>query len=204
MAAETGWLSFWRVKAGKRPKPTAVYQALQAGEEPDDLEDLDTRKLMVAVRKQYPSAEREGKVLAIDLDDEQAGIEVVASKKHVHFDFYGDAFRQMDRVVALMRAFKLACYDAGERKLYPPDKPSPRFEMTPDESSPLDAMFAALGEQAEKARSATTDPQERLQMLKSFMDSGAMQREVNKRTAKRPTGKPAAKNARKKNARKNK
>jgi len=198
MAAETGWLSFWRVKAGKRPKPTAVYEALRAGEQPDDLEDLDTRKLMAAVRKQYPSAEREGKILAIELDEEQAGIEVAASKKHVHFDFYGDAFRQMDRVMALMRGFGLACYDASERKLYPPDKPAPRFEMTPEESAPLDAMFAALGEQADKARAKTDDPQERLKMLKSFMDSGALQREVDERTAKRSARKPAAKKARKK------
>ena len=198
MAVEAGSLSFWRMKAGKHPKPSALYESLRAGEEPDDLEDLDTRKLLAAVRKQYPSAEREGEILAIDLDDEQAGFEVASSKKHVHFDFYGDAFRQMDRVVALMRGFGLACYDAGEEKPYPPEKPAPRFEMTPQESAPLDAMFAALSEQADKARAATNDPQARLKMLKSFMDSGALQREVDQRIKDRPAEKPTAKNTRKK------
>jgi hypothetical protein len=192
MAVEAGSLSFWRVIAGKHPKPAAIYEALQAGEEPDDLEDLDTRKLMAAVRKQYPSAEREEEILVIDLEDEETGIEVAASKKHVHFDFFGDAFRQMDRVMALMRGFGLACYDAGEEKLYPPDEPAPRFEMTPEESAPLDAMFAAMSEQADEARSATNDPQARLKMLKSFVDSGALQREVDRRMGEQPAENPAA------------
>jgi hypothetical protein len=157
-----------------------VYDALQAGEDPSELDDLDTRGLTVAFRKAYPAAEPEGDVLAIDLDDEQAGLEVAVGPKHVHVDFFGDAFRQMDRVVALMRAQGLACFDAAERKLYPPDEPAPRFEMTPEESAPLDAMFDALGKQAEKTRASTADPQERLKMLKEFIDSGALQREVDK------------------------
>jgi hypothetical protein len=196
MAVDAGSLSFWRAKAGKRPQPAAVYAALEAGETPGELEDLDPRKVMAALRKQYPSAAREGEVLAVDLDDEQAGFEVRASKKHVHVDFFGDAFRQMDRVVAMMRGMGLACYDVGAQKLYPPDKPPPQYEMTPAESAPLDAMFAAMQRHAEQTRAATNDPQERLKMLKSFIDSGAMQREVAQQ-ADEASGRPPRRKKRK-------
>jgi hypothetical protein len=195
MAVDAGSLSFSRAKAGKRPKPAAVYAALEAGETPGELEDLDPRKVMAAVRKQYPSAAREGEVLAVDLDDEQAAFEVRASKKHVHVDFFGDAFRQMDRVVALMRGMGLACYDVGAQRLYPPDEP-PQYEMTSAERAPLDAMFAAMQRHAEQTRAATNDPQERLKMLKSFIDSGAMQREVAQQ-ADEASGRPPRRKKRK-------
>jgi hypothetical protein len=180
MSVEAGSLSFWRLRPGVRADAGLVYDALQAGEDPPELEDLDTRSLTAAFRKQYPTAEREGDVLAIDLDDEQAGLEVAVGRKHVHVAFFGDAFHQMDRVVKAMRALGLACFDADERKLYPPDEPAPRFEVTPEDSAPLDTMFDAMGKQAEKARASTADPQERLKMLKEFIDSGALQREVDK------------------------
>lgn len=170
---ETGWLSFWRVKAGKKAKPQATYDALQEGKEPAALEDLPVDDILAAIKRQYPSFDPKAEFVEIDIPVEEAAIEPRWSKKHFHFTFFGDAFKQMDRVTELMTRLGLACYDAGTKTMYSIQKPPPSFEGTPDEQMFHDAFDKTFSEAAAKARATAESPQERLMMLKGFLDSGA-------------------------------
>src|SRR5687768_2200235 len=103
MATEAGTLLFWKPAGAKRkpPVPGKVYKALLAGNQPDYVEDLPVEQIVRALKEQYPELERTGKAFAeVDLDEEQAGIEMAWNRKHFCLDFYGDAFRQMEAATA--------------------------------------------------------------------------------------------------------
>lgn len=170
---ETGWLSFWRVKAGKKPKPEATYDALQDGKEPAALDDLPVDDILAALKQQYPSFDPNAEFVEVDIPEEETAIEPRWNKKHFHFTFYGDAFKQMDRVTELMTRLGLACYDAGTKTMYSVEQPPPSFEGTPEEQTFYNALDKTLSDAAANARASTTNPQDRLKMLKEFLDSGA-------------------------------
>lgn len=175
MGMETGWLSFWRVKAGKKAKPEATYEALQDGKEPSALDDLPVDHVLAALKQQYPSFDPSAEFIEIDIPEEETAIEPQWNKKHFHFTFYGDAFKQMDRVTEVMTGLGLACYDAGTKTMYSVEKPPPSFQGTPEEQAFSNALDKTLSTAAAEARAAATDPQDRLRRLKAFVDSGAMQ-----------------------------
>src|SRR5687768_8032634 len=102
MGMETGWLSFWRVQVGTKTKPEATYDALQDGKEPGALDDLPVDDILAALTEQYPCFDPKAEFAEIDIPEEETAIEPRWSKKHFHFTFYGDAFKQMDRVTELM------------------------------------------------------------------------------------------------------
>lgn len=170
---ETGWLSFWRVKAGKKAKPDATYDALQEGKDPAALEDLPVDDILAALKQQYLSFDPNAEFVEIDIPDEETAIEPRWSKKHFHYTFYGDAFRQMDRVTKLMTRLGLACYDAGTKTMYSVEAPPPSFEGTPEDQTFFNALDKTLSKAAADARASTSNPQDRLKQLKGFLDSGA-------------------------------
>jgi hypothetical protein len=88
MGMETGWLSFWRVKAGKKPDPAATYAALEDGQEPAGLEDLPVDNILAEIKRQYPAFDPETEV-EVDLPDEEAAFVPQRDKKHFRFTFYG-------------------------------------------------------------------------------------------------------------------
>ncbi len=169
---ETGWLSFWRVKAGEKAKQEATYDALQDGKEPSALDDLPVDEILAAIKQQYPSFDPKAEFVEIDIPEEETAIEPRWNKKHFHFTFYGDAFKQMDRVTELMTRHGLACYDAGTKTMYSVDEPPPSFEGTPEEQIFHEAFDTILSEAAAKARATAANPMERLKMLQEFVDSG--------------------------------
>jgi hypothetical protein len=90
MAFEAGRLWFWRVKPRKGADPGALCTALEAGNEPAELEDVPVAAILKALTKQYPSLElsRKRRLGAVDLEDEEMAFELDWSKRHFHFTFF--------------------------------------------------------------------------------------------------------------------
>lgn len=196
MGMETAWLSFWRVKPGKKAKPQATYDALQDGKEPATLDDLPVDDILAAIKKQYPRFDPKAEFAEIDIPKEQTTIEPRWNKKHFHFTFFGDAFKQMDRVTKLMTRLGLACYDAGTKTMYSVEQPPPSFQGAPDDQIYDKALDKTLSEAAAKARATATNPQERLKMLKDFIDSGAAKAALDAELQRLKEKKPKKQNPR--------
>jgi hypothetical protein len=177
MAVEAGWLWFWRQKRGKKIAAESICRALSEDERVTDLEDLPVEEILTALKKQYPKIkfDRKNRAGEVDIPDEQTAIEPRWSGKHFVFTFYGDAWKQMERVVELMTKFKLPCYDSGERKVYTLSKP-PRFTGTPDEEALNAEWENVMLEEAAKIEALASDPREMLKRKKAFVDSGGMER----------------------------
>jgi hypothetical protein len=189
MATEAGTLLFWKPAGGKRkaPAPGKVYKALLSGDQPDYAEDLPVEQIVLALAEQYPGLERTGKAFAeVDLDAEQAGIEMAWNRKHFCLDFYGDAVRQMEAATALMSQFGCSCYWVDDGQLYPPDTPPKFYDAEFDEH--MDKVFDVLGKHAMSG--GEQDPQARLKRMLDFMKSGELEKQVGKPPAAKQPSKP--------------
>jgi hypothetical protein len=149
---EMGWLSFWRVKAGKDATPEASYDALHHEKEPAGLDDLPVGDILAAVKQQYPSFDPKAEFVEIDIRDEETAIEPRWNKKRFHFTFYGNAFKQMNRTTGLKTRLGLTCYDAGTEKMYCVEKPPPSFDGKPVEQSLQSALDAEMQRSQEKQK----------------------------------------------------
>jgi hypothetical protein len=168
---ETGWLAFWRVKAGQKVDPPATYDALQEGKQPAALEDVPVDDILAEIKRRYPTFDPENEV-EVDIPEEEAAFVPHWDEKHFRFTFYGDPERQMDRVVELMTRFGLACYNAGTRTMYSETEPPPSFQGTPEEQQRSTALDAAMNDAVRQAHAASSDPKERLKMVTEMMKSG--------------------------------
>jgi hypothetical protein len=165
MAHECGTLWFWRVADGKRPEPAVLVAALDAGESPAELADLERRKIVAAL-KQLGELEREAGALVLDFPDEEAAVEVRLVPKGLRADFFGDGFSLMDRVAAAMAGLGLWCYAAGDAEAHPPERP-PRFGSDPADVTPLDDALGRAKQAVDG--SGSTDPRERLRFMAEFL-----------------------------------
>ena len=193
MAVEAGSLTFWKPTKKKQAPPADINDALQSGDTPVGLADLPLDKILAALEKQYPALERTGDTFAeVDIDEEQTGIEMSWGPRHVRFDFFGDAFGQMEAVAKLMAGFGCSCYSPDEKKLFPPDAP-PKF-TDPEFDGWLDNLTGALRRQADAAGDA--NPQAKLKRMLDFMKSGDLEKELGKPPLA-PTQRPPPKRRRK-------
>jgi hypothetical protein len=165
MAHECGTLWFWQVADGKRPKPAALFAALEVGESPAELADLDRRKIVAAL-KRLGEVEREGGALVLDFPDEEAAVEVRVGPRSLRADFFGDGFALMDRVAAAMAGLGLWCYVVDDKEAHPPERPR-RFASDPADVTPLDDILARGMRSVDASGSA--DPRERLKLMVEFL-----------------------------------
>lgn len=176
MAWEVGHLWFWRVKRTKRADPATICELLQKGNEPADLEELSLAEILKALKKQYPSIELNRKLRAgeVDLPDEEMAIEFCWSKRHFFFTFYGDAEKQMDRVVDLMTKQRVPCYDADTEIHYTLKDP-PRFDTrTPEEEEIDKEVNKVAAEEVAKIKASTTDQSEVSRRWQVFLHTGGV------------------------------
>lgn len=103
--------------------------------------------ILAALRQQYPSFDPQAEFVEIDIPEVKNAIEPRWSRKHFHFTFYRDAFKQMDRVTELMTRLGLACY-AGTKTLYSVEQPPPSFAGTPEEQTFYNALDKTLSDAA--------------------------------------------------------
>jgi len=177
MAIEAGCLWFWRPKRNQAVKPEELCGLLSDHQRPTELHDLPVDDILSALKRQYPALEwnMEARAGEVDIPEEQTAIEPRWSAKHFFFTFYGDARKQMHRVVQLMTKFGLACYDAGERKMHTVRKP-PRFVGTVRQEA-LTAMWdKVMMEEFKKIEDSTPDRREQVKLKKAFVDSGGLKR----------------------------
>jgi hypothetical protein len=176
MATETASLTYWKPAGKSKPRaPGEIADSLRAGAAPRGVADLPVDEIVAALEGQYPALERTSDTSAeIDIDAEQTGMEFSWGGKYFHCDFFGDAFRQMEGVTALMARFGCSCYWPDEKKLFPPDDPpqvsDPAFDAH------MEKVFAALTRQADAA--GDPDPMDRLKRVVNFMKSGALEKEI--------------------------
>ena len=181
-----GSLVFWKSRPGSRKNAPQLNEAIRSGEAAADLEPLPVDRILKALRRQYPDMEWSDGFGEVDLDDVEAGVEVSWTKKHFHFDFYGNGFGQMDVVAPLMANFGCSCYFVGEKFAYPPDG-LPRFS-DPEEEARDKAM---IQDAVRHGKSVGGDPLEQLRAAVNYMfKEGAG---MAPRPAKAAAGRPAPK-----------
>ena len=168
---------FWRLKRGKKASAESIARALYEDEEVVGLELLPVEEILDALKRQYPKIKlnRKNRAGEVDIPEEQTAIEPRWGTSHFLFTFYGDAWKQMDHVVELMTRFKLACYDAIERKMHTLKKP-PRFTGTADEEAINAEWEKVMMEERAKIQAAASDPQQMLKKMKAFVESGGIER----------------------------
>jgi hypothetical protein len=177
VAVEAGWLWFWHLKPRKKSDPEALSEQLADGKVPAELQELPVDEILAALQEQYPSLllDRDARAGEVDMPEEQTAIEPCWSSKHFVFTFYGDAWKQMDRVVELMTRFGLACYDSGERKMYTVQKP-PRFTGTPDQEAIQAEWEKVMREESAKIEAAAPNRLEAVKLKQAWVESGGIKR----------------------------
>lgn len=177
MAFEAGQLWFWRVKPNKKPDPVALCTLLDKGNEPADLEELSVADILKALKNRYPSIELNRKLRAgeADIPDEETAIEFVWSKRHFVFTFYGDAEKQMDRIVEVMTKQRVPCYDASYTEKYYSLKNPPRFDTrTPEEEEIDKEVNNVAEEEVAKIKASTADQSEVSRRWQMFLHTGGV------------------------------
>jgi hypothetical protein len=133
MGHDAGHLVFWKPKVAKVSDPAGVLKALEAGELPAALTEIDVPRVLTELRRIYRTFKARSPA-EIDLPKPETAITISWSARHFSFFFEGDAFKQMDKVSLVMSRLGLSTYDVLAAKIYATDAP-PRFVGTAEEEA---------------------------------------------------------------------